>query len=61
MDVFRQYQGFGSRRGTSSSVSLDRFLDDNFFKPLGMKDTFYTVPSSERERVVTTHRALTGS
>ena len=44
----------------ASGISLDRFLDDNFFKPLGMKDTFYTVPSRERERVVTTHSRNNG-
>ena len=44
----------------ASGISLDRFLDDNFFKPLGMKDTFYAVPSLERDRVVTTHSRNNG-
>jgi methyl acetate hydrolase len=39
-----------------SGVSLDRFLEDNFIKPLGMADTFYAVPAGKVERVVTTHR-----
>ena len=38
-----------------TGVPLDRFLDDNFFKPLGMKDTTYVVPAEKRSRVVTTH------
>jgi CubicO group peptidase (beta-lactamase class C family) len=38
-----------------SGLPLDRFLDDNFFKPLGMKDTSFAVPEEKVKRVVTTH------
>jgi methyl acetate hydrolase len=44
----------------ASGMPLDRFLDDNFLKPLGMIDTSYAVPSSKRERVVTTHTRNNG-
>ena len=43
-----------------SGTTLDRFLDDNFLKPLGMADTFYAVPDTKRDRVVTTHNRGTG-
>jgi methyl acetate hydrolase len=43
-----------------SGTTLDRFLDDNFTKPLGMMDTFYTVPASKTDRVVTTHQRSNG-
>jgi CubicO group peptidase (beta-lactamase class C family) len=39
-----------------SGVTLDRFFADNFFRNLGMTDTFYTVPPDKVPRVVTTHR-----
>jgi len=44
-----------------SGLPLDRFLDDNFFKPLGMMDTFYAVPANKRDRVVTTHARNNGN
>ena len=44
----------------ASGMPLDRFLDDNFFKPLGMIDTSYAVPSTKRDRVVTTHARNSG-
>jgi methyl acetate hydrolase len=43
-----------------SGTTLDRFLDDNFLKPLGMTDTFYAVPATKRDRVVTTHTRSNG-
>jgi CubicO group peptidase (beta-lactamase class C family) len=43
-----------------SGTTLDRFMDDNFFKPLGMMDTFYTVPANKTDRVVTTHQRNNG-
>ena len=43
-----------------SGLPLDRFLDDNFFKPLGMMDTSYAVPANKRDRVVTTHSRNNG-
>ena len=36
--------------------TLDVFLQERIFGPLGMTDTGYAVPSSERERVVAVHR-----
>jgi len=39
-----------------SGLSLDRFFAENFFKALGMADTFYAVPADKVARVVTTHR-----
>jgi len=44
----------------ASGLPLDRFLDDNFFKPLGMTDTFYAVPANKRDRAVTTHARTNG-
>ena len=43
-----------------SGLPLDRFLDDNFFKPLGMMDTSYAVPANKRDRVVTSHTRSNG-
>jgi methyl acetate hydrolase len=43
-----------------SGLPLDRFLDDSFFKPLGMMDTSYAVPANKRDRVVTTHARNSG-
>jgi len=43
-----------------SGTTLDRFLDDNFAKPLGMMDTFYAVPAGKTDRVVTTHQRSNG-
>ena len=34
----------------ASGKSFDAFLKDNIFTPLGMKDTFFSVPNSKRER-----------
>lgn len=36
--------------------TLDVFLEERVFGPLGMTDTGYAVPSSKRGRVVTVHR-----
>jgi len=44
-----------------SGTTLDRFLDDNFLKPLGMTDTSYAVPADKTARVVTTHNRATGA
>jgi methyl acetate hydrolase len=43
-----------------SGTSLDRFLGENFLKPLGMNDTSYAVPADKTARVVTTHSRATG-
>jgi methyl acetate hydrolase len=39
-----------------SGQALDEFLAERIFVPLGMSDTFYTVPASKARRVVTVHR-----
>jgi methyl acetate hydrolase len=39
-----------------SGQSLDEFLAERIFVPLGMSDTFYTVPAQKAARVVTVHR-----
>ena len=43
-----------------SGGGLDRFLDENFIKPLGMPDTSYAVPAVKTDRVVTQHRRDNG-
>ena len=45
-----------------SGMPLDRFFAARIFEPLGMQDTFFTVPSDKRGRVVTLHmRGADGS
>ena len=39
-----------------SGQSLDEFLAERIFVPLGMSDTFYNVPAQKAGRVVTVHR-----
>jgi methyl acetate hydrolase len=39
-----------------SGQPLDEFLSERIFMPLGMSDTFYTVPAQKASRVVTVHR-----
>jgi len=39
-----------------SGQALDEFMTERIFVPLGMSDTFYTVPSPKAGRVVTVHR-----
>jgi CubicO group peptidase (beta-lactamase class C family) len=39
-----------------SGQALDEFLSERIFMPLGMGDTFYTVPAPKTARVVTVHR-----
>ena len=34
-----------------SGLSLDRFLGERFFDPLGMRDTFFTVPKEKHSRL----------
>ncbi len=38
-----------------SGMPLDQFLETRIFAPLGMRDTFFSVPGDKRERVVTVH------
>lgn len=35
-----------------SGVTLDRFFEERIFKPLGMHDTFFTVPADKLDRLV---------
>jgi CubicO group peptidase (beta-lactamase class C family) len=39
-----------------SGQPLDEFLSERIFVPLGMSDTFYTVPAPKAARVATVHR-----
>jgi len=39
-----------------SGQPLDEFLSERIFVPLGMSDTFYTVPAAKTARVSTVHR-----
>ena len=39
-----------------SGQALDDFMAERIFVPLGMSDTFYTVPAPKAGRVVTVHR-----
>jgi methyl acetate hydrolase len=39
-----------------SGQMLEDFLSERIFVPLGMSDTFYTVPTHKTHRVVTVHR-----
>jgi methyl acetate hydrolase len=40
-----------------SGQTLEEFLSERLFVPLGMSDTFYSVPPQKAHRVVTVHRA----
>jgi len=39
-----------------SGVSLDKYLADNIFEPLGMTDTFFAVPKDKLDRFLPNHR-----
>lgn len=39
-----------------SGQSFDRFLDERIFTPLGMEDTFFSVPDGKLDRFGTNHR-----
>jgi methyl acetate hydrolase len=43
-----------------SGQSLDEFMAERIFVPLGMSDTFYTVPTPKAGRVVTVHSTTPG-
>jgi methyl acetate hydrolase len=43
-----------------SGQSLDAFVHERIFVPLGMNDTFYEVPEAKTPRVATTHRTTAG-
>jgi len=38
-----------------SGMSLDDFLRKNIFEPLGMKDTYFNVPASKKDRLATVY------
>src|SRR5262249_28726320 len=44
-----------------SAQTLDVFLREKIFEPLGMRDTGYTVPADQRNRVVTVHARQNGA
>ena len=39
-----------------SGQSLDKYFNENIFKPLGMNDTFFQVPNDKRDRFLTRYR-----
>ncbi len=43
-----------------SGQRIDVFLERRIFRPLGMQDTGYTVPDTQRTRVVTLHQRTNG-
>jgi CubicO group peptidase (beta-lactamase class C family) len=43
-----------------SGQRIDAFVEARIFKPLGMRDTAYTVPKDKYSRVVTTHTRADG-
>jgi methyl acetate hydrolase len=45
----------------ASGETLDVFLRENIFEPLGMRDTSYVVPADQRSRVVTFHTRQNGA
>lgn len=52
-----QYLGFGYQLlgeivSRVSGVPYHRFVEERIFKPLGMNDTYFAVPDSERYRIV---------
>jgi len=45
----------------ASAVPLDRFLEERVFSPLGMKDTFFKVPSRKLPRLVSAYFPAEGA
>jgi CubicO group peptidase (beta-lactamase class C family) len=43
-----------------SGLTLDRFLEEKIFRPLGMKDTTYWVPEEELARLAVTYQLTDG-
>lgn len=43
-----------------SGMSFDQFLQTRIFKPLGMKDTYFYLPSDRHNRLVAVHRSVNG-
>jgi CubicO group peptidase (beta-lactamase class C family) len=44
---------------TLSGQSLETYFRERIFTPVGMRDTFYSIPEDKRGRVVTVHRRAT--
>ncbi len=44
---------------TLSGQSLEAYFRERIFTPLGMRDTFYSIPDDKRGRAVTVHRRAT--
>ena len=44
----------------ASGQSFERFLRDRLFGPLGMKDTGFTVPEAQRDRLASVHQNVDG-
>lgn len=43
-----------------TGTTLDKFVDERIFKPLGLQDTSYVVPPSKMDRLVTIQRRQNG-
>jgi CubicO group peptidase (beta-lactamase class C family) len=43
-----------------SGMSFDQFLQTRIFKPLGMNDTYFYLPSDKHKRLVAVHRSVNG-
>ncbi len=43
-----------------SKTTLDRYLEENIFKPLGMKDTTFRVSAAQRERLTAAYIPVEG-
>jgi CubicO group peptidase (beta-lactamase class C family) len=43
-----------------SGVTFDQFLQTRIFKPLGMKDSYFYLPSDKHKRLVAVHRSVNG-
>ncbi len=44
----------------ASGTTFDVFLKERIFEPLGMKDTFFSLPEDRQSRLVTLYRATSG-
>jgi CubicO group peptidase (beta-lactamase class C family) len=51
----------GTLVASVSGRPLDEFVKTRIFDPLGMSDTFYTVPADKHDRVVTLHTRAVGA
>ena len=46
--------------GVLSGITFDQFLQTRLFKPLGMSDTYFYLPSDKHKRLVAVHRSVNG-